>query len=715
MTLRIALALLLLTGCGKSKDAPAPTPAPAAPTPLAPPAAPTATPGSASATGATRAVVPAPGLDLAGMDRTVKPGDDLFRFANGHWLATTEIPEDRSGWGTGAMLVEQTGKRIAELIQEATRAPAGSEARKVGDYYATYMDEAAIEAKGLAPLKPELDRLAAISDPAGLARALGGTLRADVDAINNTSFETQNLLGVWVAQDLADPTKYAAFLLQGGLGLPDRDYYLDAAPRMADIRAKYQAHIAAVMKLAALADADATSRATQIFELEKRIATAHATRVESTDVHNGTLHWKLADLTAKAPGLDWAALLDAAGLGKQPDFVIWHPRAMTGIAAAVKAVPLATWKDYLAFHAVERASPFLPKAFVDEAFAFYGGTLAGTPKLRERWKRGVDITSDALGEAVGKLYVGKYFPASEKARAAAMVQHVLEAFGRRIENLTWMAPATKVKAKAKLAVLKVGVGYPDTWRDYAGLEVVAGDALGNFDRAQRFEYQRNLAKLGSPVDRGEWVMNPQLVNAVNLPAMNAMNFPAAILQPPYFDPSRPEVMDYGAIGAVIGHEISHSFDDQGALFDATGKLANWWTKDDFAHFKQSAKALAKQYAGYKPFPDLAINGELTLSENIADVAGLAVAFDAYQLSLAGKPAAVWEGLTGEQQLFVSFAQAWRSKLREPALRRRILTDGHSPGEYRAATARNLDPWYAAFDVKPGDKLYLAPADRVRIW
>ncbi len=665
--------------------------------------------GSAAATPA-----PTPGLDLAGMSKTTRPGDDFFAYANGTWFATTEIPADRSGWGSGPITGEITAKRVADLIQTAAKtAPSGSEAKKVGDYYATFMDEAAIETQGLEPLSPTLDKIAAIKDGKGLAFAIGETLRADVDAINNTNFDTQNLFGVWIAQDLTDPSKYIPFLMQGGLGMPDRDYYLDAAPRMADARTKYQAHIVKMLTLANIAEAEA--KAIKIVELETRIAKVHATRTESDDVKSGTTHWSRAEFDTKAPGLDWGALFDGAQLAKQPTFALWHPKATTGIAAAAKAVPLESWKAYLTLRAIERAAPFLPKAFVDESFAFYGGVLAGTPALGERWKRGVDITSDALGQAVGKLYVEAYFPEPAKQKVATMVKNILAAFDRRIDGLAWMTPATKAKAKAKLAVLVVGVGFPDTWRDYAGLEVKLGDALGNAQRAERFEYQRNLAKLGTPVDRHEWVMTPHLVNAVNLPAMNAMNFPAGMLQPPYFDPSRPAAMDYGAIGSVIGHEISHSFDDQGAQFDDTGKLANWWTKDDFAHFSASGTALAKQYDGYRPFPDLAVNGTLTLSENIADVAGLAVAYDAYRASLGGKDAPMWEGLSGDQQFFLAFAQSWRSKLREPALRRRILTNGHAPGEYRADTVRNLDAWYSAFDVKAGDKLFLAPDARVRVW
>jgi predicted metalloendopeptidase len=657
---------------------------------------------------------PSRGLDVAGMNPAVPPGRDFFAYANGGWLARTEIPADRSGYGTSALLAELTAKRTADLIAEAAAGAApSSDARKVGDYYASYLDEAAIEAKGLAPLRPALDRVAAIADAKGLARALGEGLRADVDALNATDFYTENVFGLWVAQDLDDPARYSPFLLQGGLGLPDRSYYVDGSPKAAELRDKYRAHVAALLGLAGVDDAEA--KAGRVVELEARLARSHATRVESSDVHKGNNHWARRDFAARAPGLDWDAFFEAAGLGRQAEFVVWQPGAVAGAAAAARDVPLATWKEYLTFHAVARAAPLLPKAFVAERFAFQGGALAGTPKLRDRWKRAVDATNEALGEAVGRLYVERYFPASEKARAEQMVKNELAAFARRVERLDWMSPATKQRALAKLAALKVGVGYPDRWRDYAGLEVVRGDALGNAERASLFDYRRNLAKLGRPVDRGEWAMLPQVVNAVNLPAMNAMNFPAAILQPPYFDPARPAVMDYGAVGTTVGHEISHSFDDQGALFDATGKLANWWTPEDAAHFRAAARRLVEQYDAYRPFPDSAVNGALTLSENLADVAGVAVAYDAYRLSLGGREAPPRDGLTGDQQFFVSFAQKWRGKFREAAARQRLVTDGHAPGEYRALTVRNLDAWYAAFDVKPGEALFLAPAERVRVW
>jgi putative endopeptidase len=654
------------------------------------------------------------GIDLAGMDRSVSPGHDFFAYANGGWLKTQEIPPDRASYGTGAIVDEITVKRTGELIAEAAgKAPPGSDARKIGDYYASYLDEAGIAARGLAPLQPMLEQIAAISDVRALSRVLGGTLRADVDALNATDHDTDNLFGLWVAQDLREPTRYAPFLLQGGLGLPDRDYYLDASPRMAEIRDGYRAHIAAMLKLAGVTDADA--RAARVFDLEHKIAQAHAPRAETENVRSGLNHWSRAELATRAPGIDWQAFLAAARLERQPRFVAWQPKAVTAIAALVAGEPLESWKAYLTFRTIAHRADVLPQAFDDESFAFYGTRLSGTRQQRERWKRAVDATGDALGDAVGRLYVTRYFPASEKARMQDMVKNEIAAFARRIDQLAWMAPSTKARAKAKLAVLKVGVGYPDTWRDYAKLEVVRGDAFGNADRAELFEYRHHLDKLGRSVDRGEWVMNPHVVNAVNLPAMNAMNFPAAILQPPFLDPGRPIVMDYGSIGAVIGHEIVHSFDDQGAQFDETGRLENWWTPEDFAHFKAAAGRLIKQYDGYRPFPDLAVNGTLTVSENIADVAGLAAAYDAYRLAFGGKEAPTVQGLTGDQQFFISFTQTWRGKAREPALRQQILTDGHAPSPYRGITVRNLDAWYTAFGARPGDALYLAPEDRVRIW
>jgi predicted metalloendopeptidase len=482
---------------------------------------------------------------------------------------------------------------------------------------------------------------------------------------------------------------------------------------MAAIRPRYQQHIADLLRLAGVPEPGAKAEA--IMRLETGIADAHWTREQSGGIAKGNNHWTRADFGSKAPGLDWETYFAAAGLSKPARFVVWQPSAVSGISALTASEPLDAWKSYLTFHAIHSRVAVLPAALYNQSFSFFGPVLSGAQKPRDRWKRAVTATNDALGFAVGRLYTERWFPAEEKARAQAMVANLMAAFRERIDKLAWMAPSTKKEAKAKLAVLKVGVGYPDKWPDYSGLDVVAGDAYGNAERAALFKYRKNLAKLGTPVDRGEWVMTPQTVNAVNLPAMNAMNFPAAILQPPYFDPDRPGVMDYGAIGSVMGHEVSHSFDDQGALFDSRGRLHNWWTPADFEHFRASAARLVAQYDAYRPFPDLAVNGKLTLGENIADLAGLAAAYDAYRRSLGGKQAPEIQGFAGDQQFFISFAQVWRGKLREPTLRNRILTDSHAPYEYRASTVRNLDAWYTAFSVKPGEKLYLSPADRVRVW
>jgi putative endopeptidase len=654
------------------------------------------------------------GIDMAGMDKSVAPGDDFNAYANGGWVKATPIPADKASYGIFAVLADETRARTRTLIQDASKAtPAGNaDFRKIGDYYASFMDEAAIESKGIAPLQPQLDAIAAIADRHALARALGGRLRADVDALNSTNFATENLFGVWVTQGLADPSRSYPYLLQGGLGMPDRDYYVSSAPHMAELRKQYHAHITAMFQLAGIADPG--GRATRVFGLETKMAGVHATRVESEDVH-GAVSWKRGELDAKAPGLDWAALLDAAGLKDAPVFIVWHPKAVSGLSALTAKESLDAWKDWLTFHAIEQSATFLPKAFVDERFNFRGKALSGIPELRPRWQRGADLTSAALGEAVGKVYAERYFPAATKAKVQAMVSDIVKAFAKRIDALVWMSPETKAKAKRKLETLKVGVGYPDRWLDYSGLEIVKGDALGNAQRAQLFEYRRQLAKLQQPVDRGEWWMTPQTVNAVNLPLQNALNFPAAIIQPPYFDVQADAAHNYGSMGAIIGHEISHSFDDQGSQFDADGLMSNWWTKDDLEHFKAAGRGLAAQFDTYRPFPDLAVNGSQTLGENIADVAGLLAAYDAYRLSLEGRPDAEKDGLSGAQRFFVSYAQSWRAKVRDAELRRDIATDGHAPDQYRALTVRNVDAWYDAFSVSSGQKLYLAPPQRVPVW
>jgi putative endopeptidase len=657
-----------------------------------------------------------PGIEIAGMDRSVAPGASFFAYANGTWLRVNEIPPDLSSYGSWDVIEQLVERRLADLIQHPDKGvqTKGSAIRLIRDYYAGFMDEARIETQGLRPLDPTLKAIGAISNRVELARFLGGTLRADVDVLNSTNVYTDNLFGLWIAQDLDHPDRYVPFLLQGGLGMPDRSYYLDPAAAMGEIRAKYLTHVAAMLTLAGVSGAAA--RAARILDLEHRIAAVHLSREATVDVLNGNNHWRRSDFDTKAPGLNWRVFLASAHLPQnQRDFVVWQPSAVTGIAALVASQPLGTWKDYLVLHAVEHRAAFLPAALVAEHFAFYGTTLNGTPELRVRWKRAIDATNDALGEAVGRLYVERYFSPQAKASIEEMVEQLRAAFARRIDSLDWMTPETKTGAKAKLAALKVGIGYPDHWREYAGLNIVPDDAFGNAERAAAFEYRYQLAKLGRPVDRAEWAMTPQMVNAVNLPAMNALNFPAGMLQPPFFNPGGDAAHNYGAIGTIIGHEISHSFDDQGSTFDASGRLRNWWAPADLKHFQAAGARLVQQFDAYHPFPDLAVNGQLTLSENIADLGGLLAAHDAYQQEVRAHPDSVVGGFTGEQRFYLSYAQNWREKVRDPALRKGVLTDGHAPDEYRASTVRNADGWYAAFDISAGQPLYLAPADRVRVW
>ncbi|HYE41998.1 MAG TPA: M13 family metallopeptidase [Caulobacteraceae bacterium] len=653
------------------------------------------------------------GFDTAGMDRAVAPGDDFFQYANGTWARTTEIPADRSSYNAFTSLTEQALTRNRAIVEEAAAAKsAKGDTKKVGDYFAAFMDEAGIEARGVAPIRPDLDRIAAIADRSALSREVGATIRADVDLLNATNYYTSRPFGLWISQDLDNPKINTPYLVQGGLGLPDRSFYLDGG-RMADIRTQYRAHIAKVLSLAGIADAEA--KAGRILDHETRIARVHATQVETNDVERGANHWSRADFVSRAPGFDWDALFAAAGLETQQLFIVWQPAAVTGMAALAASQPLDVWKDYLQFRALDRASPFLAKAFADENFAFYGAQLNGTPQQQERWKRAINHTNNALGEAVGKIYVERHFTPDTKAKADTMVKNIVAAFGQRIDRLEWMSAETKDRARRKLGTLKVDMGYPSTWRDYSALEIRRDDALGNVQRAELFEYRRNLAKLGRPVEHTEWYMLPQVVNALNIPLENRLIFPAAILEPPFFDPNADPAINYGAIGGVIGHEITHSFDSTGALFDETGRLADWWTPADLAKFEAAGTKLADQYSSYKPFPDVSLNGRLTLGENIADVAGLATSYDAWRLSLGGKEAPVLEGFSGDQRFYLGWAQVWRAKFREQALRNYVLTGVHSPGQYRAATVRNQDPWYAAFDVKPGQKLYLAPDDRVKVW
>lgn len=655
------------------------------------------------------------GIAVANMDPSVKPGDDFYRYANGAWIDRTEIPPDRPGVNVFSILDDLSRKRTAKIIKEAAKsnAPAGSDKRKMADVYNAFMDESAIEAKGLDPLKEQLSAIAAIKDCKQLSSALGRILRADVDLLNNSTDHTANLFGLWVAPGFRDSDHYVPYLLQGGLEMPNRDYYLADSDRMKDVRAKYAVHVAAIFRLAGFSDAEA--RATRVIALEHSIAEAQVSIAEIEDIAKANNLWKRSDFAAKAPGLDWNAYFEGARLARQQEFMVWTPTALTGEAALVASVPIETWKDLLAYHLVEDYASYLPKALADERFSFFGKTLTGVEQQRPRSERAVMLVNDLLGDAVGKIYAQKYFSPQAKAQAEAMVANLIAVYHKRLAELPWLDASTRAEAQAKLDSLIVNIGYPEKWEDYSTYEVRAGDVFGNAWRYGLWYLHHEVARIGKPVDRHEWCMEPQTVNAVNMPLHNSLSFPAAILQPPFFDPKAPAAVNYGAIGAVIGHEISHTFDKEGSAFDSKGRLRNWWTQADSDHFKQASASLAKQFDAYQPFPGVHVNGEQTIDENIADLGGVAAAYDAYRASLQGKEAPIQNGFTGDQQFFIAFAQNWGSKVREASLRNQVLTDPHAPGRYRALTVRNSDAWYKAFNIQPENKLYLAPADRVKIW
>jgi putative endopeptidase len=646
------------------------------------------------------------------MDRSIKPGDDFYRYANGNWLRTATIPAGQSSYDTRAILTEKTGQRVRDLIQGAAAAQPvrGSTAQKVGDYYASFMDEDGIEAKGLTPLANEMAVISAITNKASLSAYLGTTLNTEVDGLTANA---DHIFGVWVNQSFEHSERYVFHLFQGGLGMSDRDDYLDPSPKTTELRAQYQAHIAAILKLANVADAE--TKAARILSLEIRIAQAHAPDADAADVFKQNNPWKRADFSVKAPGMDWGAYFTAAGVAGQSEFVVWQPSAVTGTSALVDSEGIDLWKDYLRFHLIEHYASVLPKAVAAEDFAFYGTILTGTQQAPDRGKAAIAATNAALGQAVGQLYTQRYFPPEAKAKAQAMVADLITAYGARISNLTWMSPQTKEKALAKLAALRIDVGYPDTWIDYSTLHVVHGDAFGNMRRAETFNRSYNLAKLRQPADPAEWRIDPQIVGAVIMFSPNTETFSAGLLQPPYFDSQGDAASNYGSAGAGIAHEISHSFDELGNIYDAQGRLGMWWTPEDVAKYHAAAATLVTQFDAYCPLPDLCVNGKQVLSENIADLAGLLTAHDAYVLSLKGKLDVVMGGLTGEQRFFLAFAQRWRKSQAEAALRRQITADHHAPGEYRSDTVRNVEAWYKAYDAASDDKLYLKPEDRVGIW
>ena len=639
------------------------------------------------------------GFDTAGMDRAVHPGDNFYMFANGTWARNTPIPADKSNYGMFTKLDDLSKERTRAIIEEAAKDPNS----KIGNAYNSFLDTAAIEAKGLTPIQPWLNEIGSLSSRAGYAALAAKAGRYGISIP----------FGLYVGQDDKAPDRYVTQMFQGGIGMPDRDYYLQPDARMKDVRAKYLAHMTNVLNLAG--QANAAARAKAVLDFETEIAKVHWTQIDSRDATKTYNLMSLAKLQSGATGFDWAAFLQGSGLSAATEVNVAQPSAVNGIARLLAGAPLGVLKDQLLIRSIDQYSAVLPKAFDDEAFSFYGTTLSGTPQQEERWKRAVTFTTGALADDVSQIYVARHFPPETKAAADQLVRNVVQAMGRRIDSLTWMAPQTKVRAKAKLANFRTKIGYPSQWKNYSALEIRRDDPLGNAMRAAEWAHNDNITRLGEPIRRWEWGMTPMTINAYANFGMQEIVFPAAILQPPFFDPNADSAINYGGIGAVIGHEISHHFDDQGAKYDENGRLNEWWTEADRKAFEAAGKALIAQYDAYQIFPDANVKGALTLGENIGDLAGLTIAHDAWVHSLNGAEAPVLDGFTGDQRFYLGWAQVWRRNYREANLRQRLITDPHSPSEQRAAVVRNLDPWYPAFDVQPGQKLYLAPGQRVRIW
>ena len=652
------------------------------------------------------AAAPVSGLDLPGFDPGVRPQDDLFRAANGTWLKTTEIPADKPEYGTFIQLRDLSDQQVRAIVDElATQShKPGSVAQKVGAFYAGYLDTAAIDKAGLVPLQDLLAGIDAIKTPRQLAQ-WQGRVQGRVDTP----------VALWVDADFKQPTLNRALTWQGGLGLPDRDYYLKKDDeRLAKARAAYAQYLQTLATL--VGDKQPEDVATRVLAIEQRIAELHWDKVDNRDPVKIYNPMTPAELAKRAPGFDWAAYLQAAGLGRVDRLSVSQPSATTGIAKLFAEVPLADWKLYFKLRSLDQAAPVLPQAFREARFAFRGTALTGATAEKPRWQQGITELNTALGEAVGQLYVARHFPPGHKARMQALVTNLLAAYRESIDGLAWMTPTTKTEAKDKLSKYMTKIGYPDRWRDYSRLVVRPGDALGNLERAQRFEWERVAAKAGKKVDRGEWGMTPQTVNAYYNPSLNEIVFPAAILQPPFFDMAADDAANYGAIGAIIGHEISHGFDDQGSQFDGDGVLRNWWTDADRQAFDAVGARLVAQYEGYEPLPGQHLNGKLTLGENIADLSGLQIAYKAYQRSLGGKPAPEIGGRSGAQRFFLGWSQAWREKVRDERSLQLLTIDPHSPPEFRAnGAAVNHDGFHEAFGTQPGDKMFKAPGERIRIW
>ncbi len=648
------------------------------------------------------------GIATEYIEPSVRPQDDFYDYLNGKWMKTVEIPADKSSWGSFAKLRDDTLPQLRGIIEKAAAGnPAkGTDAQRIGDYYASFMDEAKLEQLGITPLNGELAKIAALKDKSELPALLAHLGKIGV----NVPYD------FGIHQDNKDSTKYVADIYQSGLGMPDRDYYLKADDaKLADAKAKYLTHVEKTLALAG--DKNAAANAKAIVDFETELAKVQWTKVELRDPIKAYNKVPLADMGKVAPDYDWNGYLQATGIaGKTTYVIVSQPTYLKGFAEISNKTSLDTWKAYLTMHLVDAYASYLNKAFVDERFDFYGKTLSGVKEMEPRWKRGVGAIERSQGESLGKLYVAEYFPPERKARMEALVKNLLVAYKQSIDKLDWMSPATKKEAQAKLAKFTPKIGYPNKWKDYSALVVARDDLVGNVMRSRDVEYNRELNKLGKPIDRDEWGMTPQTINAYYNPEMNEIVFPAAILQPPFFDANADDAVNYGGIGAVIGHEISHGFDDQGAQYDGDGNLRDWWTAADHKNFEAKTKMLVNQYNQFEPIKGYHVNGELTLGENIADNSGLAIAYKAYKISLKGKKAPVIGGLTGEQRLYMGWAQVWRTKMREQQQIVQVKTDPHSPGQFRAnGTLRNQPGFYDAFKVKQGDKMYLAPQERVIIW
>ncbi|HEU4954254.1 MAG TPA: M13 family metallopeptidase [Gemmatimonadales bacterium] len=642
----------------------------------------------------------------------VRPGDDFFAYANGDWLAATTLPPGTERWTARNEINELARQQVARLLDGAATAPAGSLARKVADFRAAWLDTAAIEAKGIRPLAPMLDSINLVRDKAGLTRYLGRGVVADVDPLNWGVYRSSHVLGLSVEPGIRGEPMPVAFLLQGGLGLPDREDYLSPDPAKVSLRAGYEQYVARLLALAGFGHG--TGRAGAVLALEVALARTQASAEASAHDQNADSLWQRADFARRAPGMDWSAFLDAAGLAGQGSFGVWQPGAVTGLAALVASQPLSAWKDYLRFHMLHDYADVLPRGFVEARWGA-GAAAGGKGAPPDRAQRALDATQAVLGDAIGHLYVERYFAPAQKARLQAIVANVIAAFRKRVQAATWMSPETRATALAKLDAVYFGIAYPERWPDYSDLVVKADDPIGNLRRVRAWDYRRALARLGRPVERTEWWLPASRPAAILIFQQNAYNFPAALLQPPKFDPAASDAANYGAIGAIVGHEVSHFVDLLGREWDAQCRERRWWTEGDSAQFHTAAEPLMRQVAAYQPLPGMAVDAKATQIEDVADLAGLTAAFEAHRAALGRRRSDAAYVKQQDREFFLGFARSWRSRSSEAGLRAQLASDNHTPDQLRIATVRNLDAWYAAFDVTPGQRLYLEPRERVRVW